>query len=140
MYALTYLRYLVKCINYIVLNLIIIFKLLIFNLIKLKTLLQIKKMEDCVLVKLLKNQHEKISEPFRKAFGEARYVALRHLDANFKKDDVEKGATLRVKHSFRQKSFTVLCEILDVAIVNTIPKVTDLIQTAIGIRIVKKIV
>ncbi len=60
---------------------------------------------------------------------------LINVDGHLNRDDLEKGSTLRIKHNFRQKTITVVCEILDAAIVNTIPKVTDLIQNAKGIII-----
>ena len=75
---------------------------------------------------MLNNQTVKITESFRNAFGEARYVALKHIDGSFNRDEVEKGSTLRVKHIYRRSSFTVICELLDDAIVKTILKTTDL--------------
>ena len=88
-------------------------------------------MEECVLVKLLEDQETRLTDSFRKAFGITRYVALKYIDGNFNRDDAEKGSTIRIMHRYRRQDFTVICEILDVAIVNTIPKVTDLIQLAL---------
>ncbi len=90
-------------------------------------------MEDCILAKLLTEQNEKLTTSFINAFGKSRYISLSKIDGNCNRENLEKGSTIRIKHNYRNKTFKVVCEILDDVIVNTIPKVTDLIQTAIGI-------
>jgi hypothetical protein len=85
--------------------------------------------EDCILVKLLTEQNEKLTTSFINVFGKARSK----IDGNSNRENLEKGSTIRIKHNYRNKTFKVVCEILDDAIINTIPKVTDLIQTTIGI-------